>query len=380
MNSVPVPPLTGLVLLPTPIISDLTAFIFTPAEVNSLSGIFHCCQAVLAPWPPRPDCTTVLDLPELSLTVRYRPSIELPAGCATPISATCQVPVTLPVKAMLENSAPVAIAGVVAAQGQADQDRTGHRDRLGRAQLRPGLAVGGDGAGEAVAVALDLHPVRSRHDRAGVVVVGRSAVGREPVLEAGAVAGAAAAGVMGMKAWVEPGSMLWRIMTPPLAQTLLLHDALDAGDHRAVAGEGLVGKAELVGGVPDVRADGVHQRCCRRPVSAKPGMLPRKYSDRVSAPLVGPVLGRSRRSARPPRQNGAAALLYFSGMDCVPPWMMVFSANGDAIVADLRAAGAVGQAVDPGIVDAVVVVVVALEVVDRGILLGREAPDVARIR
>ena len=29
-------------------------------------------------------------------------------------------------------------------------------------------------------------------------------------------------GVMGMKAWVEPGWMLWRIMTPPLAQMLLL--------------------------------------------------------------------------------------------------------------------------------------------------------------
>src|SRR5512145_1492551 len=38
------------------------------------------------------------------------PSIELPAGCATPISATCHAPVTLPVVEIFENSAAVETA------------------------------------------------------------------------------------------------------------------------------------------------------------------------------------------------------------------------------------------------------------------------------
>src|SRR4030042_4982460 len=105
MNSVPVPPLVGLVLLPTPIVIDLTAFTFTPAEVKSLSGIVQCCQPVFTEAAASGFCT-VADLPELSLTVTYRPSIELPAGWAAPISATCQFPATLPATAMLENSAP----------------------------------------------------------------------------------------------------------------------------------------------------------------------------------------------------------------------------------------------------------------------------------
>ena len=52
------------------------------------------------------------------------------------------------------------------------------------------------------------------------------------------------------------------------------------------------------------------------------------------------------------------------------------------VISDLRAALAVGQAVDPGLPDrglGVDIVVVALEIIDDREFLGREAPDVARI-
>ena len=66
-------------------------------------------------------------------------------------------------------------------------------------------------------------------------------------------------GVMGMKAWVEPALDALADHDTALGPDVAVADALDAGDHRAVAGESLIGKAELVGVVPDVRADGVHQ-------------------------------------------------------------------------------------------------------------------------
>ena len=58
--------------------------------------------------------TTVLVLPVLSSIVTYIDSAELPSGCATPISAVCQAPVTLPVVDRFENSAAVDDRGVVA--------------------------------------------------------------------------------------------------------------------------------------------------------------------------------------------------------------------------------------------------------------------------
>ncbi len=68
MYTVPVPPAVGLVRLPTPITIESTAVIFTPAEVNSLRGIVHCCQAV-ATVAAASGCATVLDLLALSLIV-----------------------------------------------------------------------------------------------------------------------------------------------------------------------------------------------------------------------------------------------------------------------------------------------------------------------
>ena len=59
-------------------------------------------------------------------------------------------------------------------------------------------------------------------------------------------------------------------------------------------------------------------------------------------------------------------LSYFSGMDCLPPWTIVLSANGACIIADLRAALAIRQAVDPAARSSLRfhIVRVALEVVD----------------
>ena len=90
------------------------------------------------------------------------------------------------------------------------------------------------------------------------------------------------------------------------------------------------------------------------PLSAKPTARPRKHSDRVSAPLVGPVLGR----VEGPRGLGVVrrldvVVLHRHRLLAAMDDRLLGKRGGH--VADLRAALAVGQAVDPGVVDAVVV-------------------------
>ena len=183
------PPAVGLVLLPTPIVIDLTAVIFTPAEVKSLSGIFHCFQPGLA-GGRRIRIHDRLALAGVVLDRQVhgaRPSC-LPAAPA-PISAICQAPVTVPVVVTLENSAAVATAA--SWLHTARPIRTGSVIVIVWAspnwvQVLP--------SGEMEPV--KLLPVRSTFTQygaaiagGGLVVVGRGAAGGQPPLEAGAVAG-----------------------------------------------------------------------------------------------------------------------------------------------------------------------------------------------
>ena len=77
----------------------------------------------------------------------------------------------------------------------------------------------------------------------------------------------------------------------------------------------------------------------RRPLSAKAGAPGRGSTATGCRRRWRSSSAACRTSARPRSSTAGLTLLYFSGMDCLPPWMIVFSANGAFIVADVRAAG-----------------------------------------
>ena len=112
--------------------------------------------------------------------------------------------------------------------------------------------------------ALPLRSIFTQYGGATFVAgigVRRSAVGREPPLEAGAVARRAiAVGGDGHVGMGRAGRQALANHDAALGPGVRAGaDADDPGDHRAVAAEGLVGIVELIAVVPDVRA-GTAQR------------------------------------------------------------------------------------------------------------------------
>ncbi len=151
----------------------------------------------------------------------------------------------------------------------------------------------------------------------------------------------------------------------------------DARHHRAVAGQGLVGIAELVGHVPDIRAGAAHADGAIRRLG-EPYRPAVHVQGQVGNAIDRPVLGGGQRQVR-------LGIVRRVGVVIVQRHRLL-AAVDDRLLAERRVPVADGRgsvrridpAVEPGLVDARALtffIIVALEVIDHEEIGGGEAPD-----
>jgi len=256
-------------------------------------------------------------------------------------------------------------------QRQPDVDIAGHLDLQRRTDgdVRPVRPIGRMLCGERVVRPRQLDPVRRR--RAGRVGVGAGLSGDRTPLEADAVVRRHRhEGVL------RAGFQRLANHHARFGPFVAAFESVDAGDDRAVAAEALVGKAELIGGVPDVRPDRAHHdalggldegRCVASEVDRQRG-----------CPVRRPVLGRFEVAfgfGIPGRD--AVVVLQRHGLPAAVDDRLLRERRVE--VADRRA-GAVDPSIHPRVEDGfpgIDVVGVGLEPVDHRVLFGREAPEIA---